>query len=114
MLAARSTVCPAAAASIRGLKRGSAASRRPALRVSRPARASLPGRTESKTNDVASLCAVLPACLSAATAFAARAVEAVDDYPTMYVPEGYVPSPLDDEADRYLGMVERAIRPLDT
>ena len=50
----------------------------------------------SKTNDVASLCAVLPACLSAATAFAARAFEAVDDYPTMYVPEGYVPSPLDD------------------
>ena len=45
---------------------------------------------------MASLCAVLPACLSAATAFAARAVEAVDDYPTMYVPEGYVPSPLDD------------------
>ena len=96
MLAARSTVCPAAAASIRGVKRGSAASRRPALRVSRPARASLPGRTESKTNDVAPLWAVLPACLSAVTAFAARAVEAVDDYPTMFVPEGYVPTPLDD------------------
>ena len=45
---------------------------------------------------MAKLFALLPACLSAATAFAARAVEAVDDYPTMYVPEGYVPSPLDD------------------
>ena len=96
MLAARSTVCPAAAASSRDVKRGSEASRRSALRIARPARASLPGRTESKTNDVAPLWAVLPACLSAVTAFAARAVEAVDDYPTMYVPEGYVPSPLDD------------------
>jgi hypothetical protein len=45
---------------------------------------------------LASVVALLPASLSAVTAFAARAVEAVDDYPTMYVPEGYVPSPLDD------------------
>lgn len=41
----------------------------------------------------AALLAALPAALSASVA---RAVEAIDDVPTMYVPPDYVPSPLDD------------------
>ena len=100
MLAAGSTVC--STAFVRTPARIRASSRLPALRV-RAAFGPGPEVGESRKDDVApstswspaSLVAMLPASLGASTAFAARA-DVGDDYPTMYVPEGYVPSPLDE------------------
>ena len=51
------------------------------------------GPTWRPSTSFAALLAALPAALVSG---AARALEAVDDVPTMYVPPGYVPSPLED------------------
>ena len=108
MLAAGSTTCSTAVAFVRAPARVRASSRRPARRLRRSAPAAFGSgaevdhddvaRTKSARSPAASLVAFVPACFTALTAFGARALESVDEngYPTMYVPPGYVPSPLED------------------
>ena len=100
MLAARVNALGAAGAPRPALpSRRASRSPRAARAHARPARASSSpgegdvGPTWRPSTSFAALLAALPAALVSG---AARALEAVDDVPTMYVPPGYVPSPLED------------------